>query len=219
MLKSCIILNGPPGCGKDTVGLELTKYGYQTMAFKEQLYIETAKLFDLPLVELIALQNDRTLKDEPYDDLIHPEAGACISPREALIYTSEKYIKPKYGKDYFGKAAADSCVVRNIQFAVFTDGGFGPEVDCLEDIYEWVTVIRLHRQGCTFAGDSRNYMPDAKNVFDVSTIEGEPRLTAAYIVGLVFHNVAAGDLQHDSRPGAIAQGGESVATATISSEG
>ena len=28
------------------------------------------------------------------------------SPRQALIYVSEKVIKPKFGKDYFGKAAA-----------------------------------------------------------------------------------------------------------------
>lgn len=45
--------------------------------------------------------------------------------------------------------------------AVYSDGGFISELIPLKGVFDIVCIIRLHRDGFTFNGDSRNYIyPD-----------------------------------------------------------
>lgn len=99
-----------------------------------------------------------------------------ISPREALIYTSELVYKPKYGKDYFGKCAAESLSEGVLN--VFSDGGFKEEIIPLIDKvgYTNITLVHLYRKHTSFAGDSREYIHDVVGIIPVevhnnSTIE------------------------------------------------
>ena len=96
-----------------------------------------------------------------------------ISPREAMIYTSECVVKPSFGNDYFGRIAAAN--LDKTRGNVFSDGGFEEEVDTLvgfSDVY----IARIHRAGCSFGGDSRRYLQETHNTkcfdfYNNSTIE------------------------------------------------
>jgi Ni2+-binding GTPase involved in maturation of urease and hydrogenase len=150
-----VILNGPPGSGKDTIANGLLKAGvaHAPLCFKDELYIQTASRFKLSLSYFIALASDRETKEEP----CHLLGG--MSPREALIDTSERIIKPKKGKDYFGRKVAEVAAQRPPEdVIIISDGGFKEEIEPLLETHHRVVIIHLHRPGCTFDGDSRSYI-------------------------------------------------------------
>lgn len=80
-----------------------------------------------------------------------------MSPREFMIWISEDVIKPKFGKDYFG-VRFNQKVKECDAPVVCTDGGFPDEIIALINAGNEVKLCRLHRDGFTFAGDSRNYI-------------------------------------------------------------
>lgn len=175
--QTVVLLNGAPASGKDTAAgflLELFGEGKQ-LNFKDALYRETAKYFGVDLNEFIKAATDRNTKEAPSRKLFDPASNFFVrvlmlllsmirpvgfSPRQALIHVSENIIKPKFGKTFFGNqlamAVADS--IENIFFVA--DSGFIDEVKPLVESGYIVKVIRIHRDGCTFAGDSRTFLKD-----------------------------------------------------------
>ncbi len=177
LLNICLILNGPPGCGKDTLAkLFLERAGFAHHEMKAGLYEKTAKYFNMELGEFVRIATDRDLKEQPERDLRLPRNSASrhITPREALIHVSEKVYKPNYGNDYFGQLAADRCLALGNPNVVFSDGGFPEEIAPLEKIFAHVVIARLHRKGYSFEGDSRNYLEGFPKSFDVGLLEDEP---------------------------------------------
>lgn len=81
-----------------------------------------------------------------------------FSKRSALIHVSEVVGKPIFGDDFVGEAAAAQIPEDGHVF--FTDSGFPDElVPVAEKVgYENVVVVRVHRDGCTYDGDSRRYL-------------------------------------------------------------
>lgn len=146
-----VILNGPPDCDNDTLASRMVEYGFQHKAFKTQLYKDTAEHFGLDLNDFIRRATDRGLKETGY-------GRRKMTPREMLIYTSEEVIKPQYGEGYFGQAAAGQCLMDEAYLAVFSDGGFREEIFPLVDTYDTLVIFRLHRDGCSFVRDSRDYL-------------------------------------------------------------
>ena len=187
MLKHCVILNGPPGSGKDTLADLMTDLPYPVWhkhQFKERLYIDTALNFDMDVYVFMKLAQNRETKEIPHPLLM--DGDTILSPREALIHTSETLIKPNHGSDYFGKAAAEACLKANSKYAVFADGGFGEEVTPLLDIYERVDVIHLYREGFSFEGDSRNYIDQFPDLVSrVTVIEGNEQHTLGKILEVI----------------------------------
>ena len=182
-----IIINGPPGVGKDTIANALdAQHGVMHMRVKDELYINTYNLFlktmiprdirqrGIPINAFVNACTDRELKEKPMAWL------NGLSPREALIFTSEKVFKPVLGDDYYGKAAARRAdtVLRNITAGVknivFSDGGFRGEVEPIATRHD-VLLVRLHREGFTFEGDSRSYLHGVNGVveeFDLHLEDG-----------------------------------------------
>ena len=78
-----------------------------------------------------------------------------VSPRQWLINVSENVVKPLAGKNYFGKALADSITS---DLVVVSDSGFMEEVMPLVERGHDVYVLRIVRDGFTFEGDSRRYL-------------------------------------------------------------
>ena len=154
-----VILNGPPRCGKDTIANKIVEGGaFVKHQFKDALYEHTAKHFEVDLDKFIHFASDRELKDSK------SLAGlGNRTPREALIHVSEEVYKPRYGTDYFGKAEAARVSehkgrVGGTLNVIYPDGGFESEVPPIESEFDLVIIVRLHRDGFDFKGDSRNYL-------------------------------------------------------------
>ena len=170
--KRVLILNGPPACGKDTISTLIHRHAVLNKAafgelpmrinFKDHLFLVTALMFHVSHKKLISdNQNRRDLKDAPY--FTHPKDGRVMTLREGLIHVSEEVIKPVFGRDYFGKQAGKSAseLLKHFNTVIFADGGFPDEfvgmTSLLADGTE-VHVVRLHRDGCSFEGDSRAFL-------------------------------------------------------------
>lgn len=165
MLDLCVLLNGPPGVGKDTLADALVTLGFDKFMFKQGLYKETAEHFQVDVTALIARATDRTLKEQPWDKL--KLYGKTISPRHAIIHVSEDVIKLTQGKSYFGDLAAKECIKEKTRFAVFSDSGFREETVSLINTFQKVIIVRLHRHGFDFSNDSRNYLRSFPHTYDL----------------------------------------------------
>lgn len=154
MTKKVIILNGPASSGKDDAAKHLSTHYSNThhREFKAQLFKLTMLIWGVTQETW-----DYLYTRERKEIKTHLLGG--MSPREALIHTSEVVIKPNYGKRYFGVFAAKTL---KDGVNIFSDGGFAEEVLPLVDAVGAgnILVVRIHRPGYTFAGDSRTYLQD-----------------------------------------------------------
>lgn len=151
--KDIIILNGPPGSGKDTICEYLEDYwiDVKKLEVKARLFELVLAISGMPEDQWWELYNCRQTKEVPHKDL------AGLSPRQFMIHVSENVMKPLYGSDYFGRYAARQVVKSSYSTLVFSDGGFPEEVQLLSEVGN-VHLIHLFRDGCSFEGDSRNYL-------------------------------------------------------------
>ena len=136
-------------------------YNCEVHAFKDKL-IELAAAFvgesvedfieyydsqvrDLPDFEqsIAKWETEKWWKDVP---LYHMEGGE-MSKRELLIYISEKVIKPVFGEDFFGQAAAKR--IDNQDIIIYSDSGFVSEViPVIEKVgKDNCLVVQLIREG------------------------------------------------------------------------
>ena len=179
-----IILNGPAGIGKDTIGNALAKdYNCFQISFKYPIFeISSAILGPEAFGKFISAYNDRNQKEVPHDFL---GGKTC---REFMIWVSETVVKPLLGNQHFGKLLSEKINRVNTKIAnvnqpfVCTDGGFPDEVIKLVEDGHDVTLVRLFMDGKTFKGDSRDYIrikeshfPDYKkyNEHDVHLVNGD----------------------------------------------
>lgn len=190
---SIILLNGPKESGKDTLArLVNERADYVHMEFKARLYEIGAKMAGLPLGDYIWLCVDRSAKEAPT-----PLLGGK-SPREHLIWVSEGVIKPLCGEGYFGLHLADKVAFEIDMFgegAVVSDSGFLEElipiVGLDESYHVNVHVVRLHKEGCSFAGDSRDYLTgdkiksDCLTFHDLTVVDGDIEGTYEALESLV----------------------------------
>ena len=86
--------------------------------------------------------------------------GMFYSQRSWLIHISENVIKPSFGEKAFGNMLGNSLPAEGT--VLISDGGFASElIPVIEKVGEDnVTVVRLHREGCDFSNDSRNFLTE-----------------------------------------------------------
>lgn len=155
-MKRILFLNGPPRSGKDTLGRllqgALLRSGWLSVSFK---YAKLLKERTHALYGSSAPHDAfEETKDEPNDLFLG------LTPRQAYIAVSEKYMKPVHGEDVFGRLLRDELVAElRGHVAIITDSGFRAEAAPIIEEYgiEQCLLIRLARAGCTFEGDSRSY--------------------------------------------------------------
>ena len=154
-MAKIIILNAPPGAGKDTIG-KLIEYKAPTkirvLSFKQPMFeIALAILGAKKYGDFIVAYNDREQKEKPHDFLMG------MTCRQFMIWISEDVIKPKFGNEYFGKRFDEIAKESDVP-VICTDGGFPYEVIALIEAGHEVKMCRLHRRGYSFKNDSRDYI-------------------------------------------------------------
>jgi len=162
MKHNVIFVNGPPSSGKDTIGRILhSAIPHYTIIEKAAgpLYKAVREIFGIGVDEWDIMYN--SAKEEPTERLLG------MSPRQAMIWMSEDVMKPKFGDGFFGVSLANRISGhaqnkdKKISF-IITDAGFGAEVaSCIaslpSDKYD-AYLIRVICDGCTFEGDSREWV-------------------------------------------------------------
>jgi hypothetical protein len=152
------ICNSPPQSGKDAFTTYLAKKHQDVshLEFKKKLIELTKLIYDIDDTTWVEIYTNE-LKDVPMNIFDGK------SPRQALIYVSEDVIKPKFGRDYFGKAAAR--LLSDSKLNIFSDGGFYDEMIQVSEKcgYENTFILDFKMKGRTFKDDSRGYV-DLPNV-------------------------------------------------------
>lgn len=173
-----IILNGPPKSGKDTIGQQLhfqlrPHYSVIRRKLAEPIKRAVAAFTGLTPVEADHYFENPVVKDAPSKRFFG------TTPRQVLISFSEDWVKPNYGKTAFGEIMLESTKDHN-GVVVITDCGFEEEISVFDPTE--AVVIRLHRDGCSFANDSRNFVyPEGFLSFDVDN-DREPEYVAEEII-------------------------------------
>lgn len=177
-------------------------YDFNIRSCKDHLHTLTREFFCVSEERYWEIYNDRILKESPLKDfevkltdeenhLMYLKAGRYVaasadfstylSIREAMIYMSEVIIKPRMGSAYFGKARALS-VQPNEVFLDDSTAAFDVDGEILcDEVYpliekigqDNILLLRLHREGFDFTGDSRRYVPDGvcKNTVDIYNVD------------------------------------------------
>jgi hypothetical protein len=166
-----VLLNGPPRSGKDTAARIIIKDmpGTVRHGFADPLKNATHALY----CRACASDAYEDVKDTPHADFLG------LSPRQAYIEMSERMVKPVRGKAFFG-----SVMVRQVERAraagarmvVIPDSGFASELAPIIAAVgpASVLLLRMHRPGATFAGDSRSYVeaPAGVRSFEIFNAAG-----------------------------------------------
>lgn len=155
MHKKIILLNSAPNSGKDVAARYFaTHYCFHHKEFKAKLFELTKCIYSVSDEDWGNLYT-RENKEKPSELL------DGLTPRQALIKVSENIIKPNFGKDYFGKAAAKE-LLNGVN--IFSDSGFVEEVLPLiaKVGRENILLVKIFRPGETFEkyNDSRGYLPN-----------------------------------------------------------
>lgn len=206
-----VLFNGPPRTGKDTGALI-------ARAELERLMLERGDTFPVGHGMPQHLKFATPMKDAIHrffgmglgGDKFHTYDGIKddkrvetfrFSLRELYISLSETWAKPKFGIDVFGKLMAQR--IKDTEWGcgtrvfVISDCGFQSEVNVLLDTFKTsdFLLIRLHRKGHTFAGDSRQYvaMPGYEHEVDISNDmpKAEYEKLIREVVGTWFNTVIA----------------------------
>lgn len=185
-----ILFNGPPGSGKDTAAQSLYWHWFLVgqCHFDRMSFPNKAAFAAITDTEMDEFHNNLTyekIKEEPLA-LLNGK-----SYRQWQIEFSENYMKPMYGNDIFGRLFCNRTAARakhidymyqEIDTIVIPDCGFEVEAEYLSLVYQ-VFLIRIHREGKTFANDSRSYIRgysipqsrivDVRNDGTISEFEGK----------------------------------------------
>lgn len=165
-------------CKESLHNLTMTLFGVDPSRYWE-IY-NTRELKEVPLPEFRLIDIDMEILSDVLDYDLHHWSNpwrnktftSCnLSIREAMIYVSEVVIKPRWGQDWFGKERVrkitswkgidDQWLPSDIVFVDDSTAFVDELVPLIDHIgQENILLLRIHRQGFTFEGDSRNYIPN-----------------------------------------------------------
>lgn len=157
MKKKAILFNGPRHSGKDTAAIYCEKE-HEAYHFKFSLPLKAGikTMFSLTDSQVDYLE---TIKTEP-SDLLFGKSYVQVQ-----ISLSEDWFKPKWNNTIFGNLTVNHLKKHmkyepHQDFYVSSDSGFSSEAYPVVELFgpENVLLVRVHREGKTFEGDSRSYI-------------------------------------------------------------
>lgn len=166
-LPQFVFINGPAGSGKSTLAelLCAAEPSVWRESFAEPIramlwavwYPDNDPMRPMPNLR------DGAVKQSPMP--IEAVAGShdrFYTHRQEMIAFSEEYLKRRYGQRIFGKLLLRRTQEQVQWYSTFVidDSGFAPEVEEVIDAVgkDNCHLIRLHRSGHDFRGDSRGYI-------------------------------------------------------------
>lgn len=171
-LPHFLFINGPAGSGKSTLSRMICESHSEAMpeAFaapiREMLWsvffpeAVVERPFDFKSAEVKKQKLSSLAKLDHLAALLAPATDPVV--REAMIEFSEHYMKPSFGEDVFGRLLWNRCCEETQFYSSFIidDSGFVPEASYIVDRVgaSACHLIRLHRHGCDYSGDSRGYI-------------------------------------------------------------
>lgn len=173
-----LLINGPPGSGKDFAFTELRRQmGIHYKRWRGR-YVPVRYAFADILKSMThgayGLDSDPQAYEGRKDLQLEEFHGK--TPRECYIAMSETYVKPLHGNSFFGRLWSRQ--VRDYvkghemmntggeydseAFVVATDCGFATEVNLILEEFDPadVMLVELEREGKFFDHDSRSYIAD-----------------------------------------------------------
>lgn len=174
-----ILFNGPPSCGKDTAARHLYDNWFDLGISPDEVHFDRmsmpikAAFAGMTNTELDEFGNNLTYEKTKDQSLLILQGK---SYRQWQIDFSETLMKPCYGEDVFARLFQDRCAKDSRSgWCLVPDCGFQIEAQTLSrNLLHKVFLIRVHRDGCDFSNDSREYLDahriDGKlyGVFDVT---------------------------------------------------
>lgn len=159
-------LSGPPRSGKDTLGNLLTQMvgirvngKAQVLACSQPMREAVYAYLGLPY----SLEHYEANKDKP----IPLPNGKTTSIRMEMISMSEYHIKPRLGHAWWGQALLNR-IKPDTEIVIVTDMGFPAEHDLFMETlgHENCAWFHIHRDGCSFKGDSRSYIGEGSRIYN-----------------------------------------------------
>lgn len=167
MSRVVVLINGAPRSGKDTLAQPLLeKYGFSKYKFTAPIDNTIKTLFNLSDEDFNRLREVE--KDVPQ------EVFNGLTMRKVLIDLSEDFVKPRFGKDFFGRIGADVVNKYSSSRVVVTDCGFGYEVQAfLDGLTKGTKVVGIntYREGYTFENDSRHLVRFENSIFNTGSVQ------------------------------------------------
>lgn len=152
-----IMINGPPGCGKDTAAARLMELfsaeGEDTLhyAFKDPLIDIVVRFYNVDRA-IWDLWYTREGKEIPREQL---GGRSC---RGALIFVAQEVLKPEFGDDCIANLYIKKCAQHTPTVVVNSDLGFNIELQVCARVFTHIIVVRLSRTGTDYSDDSRGYV-------------------------------------------------------------
>ena len=171
-----IVLNGPPRAGKDTATDVLKGH------FKDsQVYPFFRPIKEMLHAELgldVSFDHFETVKDDPRDEF------GGMTPRLAYIDKGER-LQSEFGHSILLDIYFESIRACNAPLLITTCGNDGEAVE-ISRLFgnENVLVMRIHKDGHDFSGDSRSWAETSSlNLQDVWNVHGEIAEFQSRVVG------------------------------------
>lgn len=175
MNRKIVILNGPPGAGKDTAA----------DAIKEHYYHHSLVQCDVTKMSLPLKRAAHAFVGLPCDDNgLGPLEHGKDAPNDWLLGKTYRKVQislsEDWAKEFFGAEVFGQLMLRNIEYmvrdnrlhvVVISDAGFTEEVYPMIDKFgaEHFLVVQLRRPGHSYEGDSRRYL--ALEDYGVKTVQ------------------------------------------------
>lgn len=183
-------LNGPPGCGKDTLAHMLVEH-MESQGVETPIMISP---FSLPLRFMAFSMVGDSYSQSRYEDFKRRNFPAFNrTGRQLMIDVSESFLKPMYGMNCLARMKIEQLKAINFDgLVIMPDCGFMIEVSSLrQDIgANNLYVVRIHRDKCSFNNDSREWVySDHDTDLDNDGTLDDLRTEAGRIYGRLVNNL------------------------------